>query len=69
MNQLNNLIHKILADKKLLLLVGLIYLLVYPLKHLTNARICEERKISIDYSSREEGKNTIMEKYFQLLCE
>lgn len=69
MNLFNNLIRIILADKQLLLLVGLIGLLVYPLKYLNNARICEEKKISIDYTPREEGKNRIMEKYFQIFCE
>ena len=68
MKWFNDLTHKILADNKLILLVGLIFLLIYPLKQLNNARICEERKNSEFLSTKKESNDAITETYFQILC-
>lgn len=69
MKWFNDLTHKILADNKLLLLVALIFLLIYPLKQVNNAMICEERKNSEFLSTKKESNDAITETYFQVLCD
>ena len=68
MKWFNDLTHKILADNKLLLLVALILLLIYPLKQLNNARVCEERKNSEFLSIKKENDISITGTYFRVLC-
>ena len=69
MKWFNDLTHKILASNKLLLLVALIFLLIYPLKQLNNARVCEERKNSEFLSTKKENDDSIMGTYFRVLCD
>lgn len=69
MKWFNDLTHKILADNKLLLLVALIFLLIYPLKQLNNARVCDERKDREFLSGKKESDHSIMGFYFQALCD
>ena len=68
MKWFNDLTHKILADNKLLLLVVFIFLLIYPLKQLNNARVCEERKNNEFLSTKKESDDSIMGTYFRVLC-
>tara|TARA_B100000482_G_C12440403_1_gene232821 strand:- start:341 stop:550 length:210 start_codon:yes stop_codon:yes gene_type:complete len=69
MKWIDNLTHKILSDKKLLLLVALACFLVYPLKYWTNARICDERNINNYFSGVKTANDKITQKYFEVLCD
>ena len=69
MKWFNDLTHKILADKKLLLLLALVFLLIYPLKQLNNARVCDEGKDRGFHSGKQESDDSIMGFYFQALCD
>ena len=69
MKWLNDLTHKILSDQKLLWLIALIFLLVYPLKRLTNARICEDRNFNNYPSSIKYANDKITQKYFKIFCD
>ena len=71
MKWFNDLTHKILAHNKLLLLVALIFLLIYPLKQLNNARVCEERETA-EFLSAKKGKerdDSMLGTYFRVLCD
>ena len=69
MKWFNDLTRKILADNKLLLLVALIFLLIYPLKQLNNARVCEEREIAEFLSTKKGRDDSILGTYFRVLCD
>ncbi len=69
MRWFNDLTHKILADNKLLLLVVLIFLLIYPLKQLNNARVCEERNNNKFLSLKKKNDDSINGIYFRVLCD
>jgi len=69
MKWLNNLTHKILADNRLLLLLTLIVLIVYPLKQWRNASICQERSMSEFNSTKRELIDLAMGTYYRVLCD
>jgi len=69
MKWFDDLTHKILADHKLLLLLALIFLLVYPLKQLNNERACQERKNTEFLSTKNESDDSILRAYFRVLCD
>ena len=53
----------------MLLLLALVLLLIYPLKQLNNARVCDERKDREFLSGKKESDDSIMGFYFQALCD
>ena len=69
MQWFNNLTHKILSDKKLLLVVAFVFLLVYPLKFWPNARICEEGEINNFLPAKKDNSHAMMDLYFRVLYE
>ena len=69
MKWFNDLTHRILANNKLLLLLAIVFLLIYPLKQLNNARVCDERKDREFLSGKKESDDSIMSSYFQALCD
>ena len=69
MKWFNDLTHRILVNNKLLVLLALVFLLIYPLKQLNNARVCDERKDREFLSDEKESDDSIMGFYFQSLCD
>lgn len=69
MRWFNSFTHKILADKRLLALVALISLLVYPLKQWTTARICEEKRSSEFLATKKESNRLTTGIYFRVVCD
>ena len=65
----DELTHKILSDKKLLLYVFLIFLLVYPLKQLSINRICNSNDNDEFVFQKKDDPDWIIQKYFEALCD